>query len=131
MQVTQFEKGEKLMPSKDIEHILTVLQKRDDILKNNGSMKSYNHQYDILKRYCKTIINAGQQSELAFLLDSENISYKSDMAGILYNSYPEKCALILNEISKMSVENGLPFYYINLTVSAYMTLEIGIPKDFP
>ena len=31
----------------------------------------------------------------------------------------------------MSVEDGLPKCFINVSLSAKMALEIGIPKDFP
>ena len=35
------------------------------------------------------------------------------------------------EISELSVQNGLPKCYGNVRLSAEMALEIGIPKDFP
>ena len=54
-----------------------------------------------------------------------------DVAGLLYNCYPEKCEEVLKDISAMSVQTGLPQYYISLSVSAEMTLKHGIPKDFP
>ena len=64
-------------------------------------------------------------------LDCDGVSIQRDVAGLLYNCYPEKCRKVLEKIGEMSVETGLPKCFINVSVSAKMALEIGIPKDFP
>jgi len=115
----------------EVNRILSSLKERDEILKNNGSIRKYNYYFDIIVKNTRKIILEGRQSELLYLLDYDNISYRRDMAGMLYNCYKEKCIEVLKEISEMSAESGLPIYYFNLSVSASMALEMGIPKDFP
>jgi hypothetical protein len=119
------------MKKDDLDYVIEALQKRDEILINNMPIRQYNKYFDNMRKYAKKIIDANRQDELLPLLDSDNISYRFDVAGLLYNFYPEKCQQILKDISEMSVDTGLPKYYINLSVSAMMDLKYGIPKDFP
>ena len=115
----------------DLEFDVEALQKRDEILIKDKPVRRYNKYFDQMCKYARKMINDNRQVELLPFLDSENISYRSDVAGLLFNCYPEKCKQVLKEISEMSVETGLPKYYINLSISAMMSLKYGIPKDFP
>lgn len=118
-------------PDKDLTRLLKSLKKRDEILKGIWIARIYNYHFDVIRRITRKFIDQNRQDELFYLLESENISYRRDMAGMLYHAYPEKCKEVLQEISEMTVPNGLPKYYVNLSVSAYTSLKIGIPKDFP
>ncbi|MCR4861774.1 MAG: hypothetical protein K5884_04055 [Ruminococcus sp.] len=115
----------------DLDYVIDALKKRDEILINGKRISQYNKYFRKMCEYTRKMINANRQAELLSFLDSDNISYRVDVAGLLYNCYPDRCKQVLKEISEMSVETGLPKYYINLSVSAEMALEIGIPKDFP
>ena len=119
------------MKKDDLEYVIEALKKRDEILINDKPVRQYNKYFDNMRKYARKLISERRQSELLSFLDSDNISYRFDVAGLLYNCYPDKCKQVLKEISEMSVETGLPKYYINLSISAMMDLEIGIPKDFP
>lgn len=119
------------MKKDDLDYVIEALQKRDEILINNKPIRQYNKYFDKMRKYARKIIDEGRQEELLPLLDSDNISYRFDTAGLLFHCYPEKCTQIMKEISDMSVETGLPKYYIIVSVSAHMDLEIGIPKDYP
>ncbi|MCR5599829.1 MAG: DUF2019 domain-containing protein [Ruminococcus sp.] len=119
------------MKKDDLDYVIEALQKRDEILIKDKSIRQYNKYFDIMRKYARKLIDDGRQAELLPLLDSDNISYRSDAAGLLFHCYPEKCQKVLKDISEMSVETGLPKYYINLSISAIMALEHGIPKDFP
>ncbi|MCR5105750.1 MAG: hypothetical protein K6B68_15050 [Eubacterium sp.] len=119
------------MKKDDLDYIIDALKKRDEILVNNKPVRQYNKYFDKMCKYARKMINDNRQAELLPLLDSDNISYRRDVAGLLYNCYPERCKQILKDISEMSVETGLQKYYINLSISAMMALEVGIPKDFP
>jgi len=119
------------MKKDDLEYVIDALKKRDEILVNDKPVRQYNKYFDKMCKYARKLIDNNRQDELLKLLDSNNVSYRRDVAGLLYNCYPEKCKQVLKEISEMSAETGLPKYYINLSISASMALEIGIPKDFP
>lgn len=119
------------MKKDDLDYVIEALQKRDEILINDKSVNQYNKYFDKMCKYARKLIDNDRQNELLKYLDSNNVSYRRDVAGLLYNCYPEKCKQVLKEISEMSVETGLPKCYINLSISAKMALEIGIPKDFP
>jgi len=119
------------MKKDDLAYFIEALKKRDEILINDKPVRQYNKYFDIMRKYARKMINDNRQAELLSFLDSDNISYRVDVAGLLYNCYPEKCKQVLKDISEISSETGLPKYYINLSISASMALEIGIPKDFP
>ena len=111
------------MKKDDLDYVIEALQKRDEILIKDKPVRQYNKYFDNMRKYARKIINDKRQAELLPFLDSDNISYRFDVAGLLYNCYPDKCKHILEEISEMSVETGLPKYYINLSISAMMDLE--------
>ena len=115
----------------DLDYVIDALKKRDEILVNDKSVRQYNKYFDKMCKYARKLIDNNRQDELLKFLDSNNVSYRRDVAGLLYHCYPEKCKQVLKDISEMSSETGLPKYYINLSISASMALEIGIPKDFP
>lgn len=120
------------MSKKDeLELLIDALKKREEVLINNQSIKKYNKYFDIMRKCARKLIDDNRQEEiLPFLLDN-SISIQRDVAGILFNCYPEKCSETLQKISNMSVQTGLPKYFSNLRLSAAMALEKGIPKDFP
>ena len=119
------------MKKDDLDYVIEALQKRDEILINNMPIRQYNKYFDKMCKYARKLIDNDRQNELLKYLDSNNVSYRRDVAGLLYNCYPEKCKQVLKEISEMSVQKGLPKYYGNIRLSAKMALEIGIPKDYP
>jgi hypothetical protein len=119
------------MKKDDLEYVVEALQKRDEILIKDKPVRRYNKYFDQMCKYARKMINDNRQVELLPFLDSENISYRSDVAGLLFNCYPEKCKQVLKEISEMSVRDGLPKYYSDIRISAKMALEIGIPQNFP
>jgi len=82
-------------------------------------------------RCARNLINENRQDELLPYLDDESISIQRDVAGLLYNCYPDRCRAVLEKISSMSIRTGLPKHLGNVRLSAVMALEIGIPKDFP
>ena len=84
----------------DIEHVAEALKKRDEILVKGKSIKLYNKYFDTMRKHAKRVIDAGRQDELLLLLDSDNVSYRHDIAGVLYHCYPEKCNQVLKEISE-------------------------------
>ena len=114
-----------------LDYIVDAIKKRDEILIQKKSVSQYNKYYDIMCKYARKLIDSNRQDELLPYLECDNISFRFDVAGLLYNCYPEKCLEIFKEISNMSVKNGLPKYYLNIRLSSIFVLENGIPKDFP
>lgn len=115
----------------DFEKLIEALRKHDEILRKNQSSRKYNKHFDIMRSCMRNLISQSQHDRLLPLLESESISVQRDVAGLLFNCYPDKCKEVLQKISNMSVQTGLPKCYINVSISASMALEIGIPKDFP
>lgn len=115
----------------DLTLLIQALQKREQILINGESVKKYNRYFDTMRKYARNLIANNHQEELLPYLECDSVSIRRDMAGLLFHCYPEKCRSVLKEIAEMSVENGLPTCLVNVSVSAKMALEIGIPKDFP
>ncbi len=111
--------------------LIDVLKKREQVLINDEPISKYNRYFDSMRKYARKLIDDNRQGELLPYLECESISIRRDMAGLLYNCYPEQCKNVLEEISDMSVKTGLPMCFVNLSVSASMALEIGIPKSFP
>lgn len=120
------------MSKKDeLELLIDTLKKREEVLINNQSIKKYNKYFDIMRKCARKLIDDNRQEEILPFLFDNSISIQRDVAGILFNCYPEKCSETLQKISNMSVQTGLPKYFSNLRLSAAMALEKGIPKDFP
>ena len=115
----------------DFDMLIDALNKRDEVLRKSQSIKKYNKYFEIMRRCARNLIAQNRQGELLPYLGSESISIQRDVAGLLFNLYPEKCRKVLQNISNMSMQTGLPECYINVSVSASMALEVGIPKDFP
>ena len=115
----------------DFSVLVDALKKREEILKNKQSIRKYNKYFEIMRKCAHNLINHNRQAELLPYLDSESVSMQYDIAQILYNIYPEECKAVLKRISEMSSKTGLPAYLGNVRLSALMTLEYGIPKDFP
>lgn len=78
--------------------ILKCCYKREDVLKNGLSMTIYNKYFDKMRKSAHILVSEGKQDELLPYLCSESVSIRRDIAGLLYNSYPELCKSIFREI---------------------------------
>ncbi len=114
-----------------VSKIIDCCRKREEVLLNDEPMGKYNRYFDQMRKYAHKLIDEDRQEELLPYLESDSISIQRDIAGLLFNSYPDKCREVLFRISKMSVQTGLPKHLIGVSVSAAMALDIGIPKDYP
>ena len=110
---------------------ITCCYKREEVLKNGLSMTIYNKYFDKMRKSAHILISEGRQDELLPYLGSESVSIRRDIAGLLYNSYPELCKSIFREISEMTVETGLQKCYTIVVATAIDISKYGIPKDFP
>lgn len=120
------------MKSKDeLVLLLNELKKREQILIKEESIRKYNRCYDAMRKHTRKLIDNSRQAELLPYLDCDSVSIRCDVASLLYHCYPEKCRRVMKEIADMTVKTSLPMCFINVSVSASMTLEIGVPKDFP
>lgn len=115
----------------DFSCLIDALNKRKEILKKGQSVKKYNRYFEVIRRCVRGLIDENRQEEMLPYLDDPSISVRYDVAQFLYNSYPQKCRAVLQEISEMSSRTGLPEYLGNVRLSAIMTLEYGVPEDFP
>ena len=115
----------------ELKLLLDVLKKREQVLINSEPIKKYNRYFDSMRKYARKLIDDERQDEMLPYLDVDSVSIRRDMAGLLYHCYPEKCQKVMEEIANMTVETGLHKCFINVSVSASMALEIGIPKNFP
>ena len=115
----------------DLVKLVNALKQREEVLIKGQSTRKYNKYFDLMVKYAHNLIVENRQEELLPYLENESISIQRDVAGLLFNSYPDKCREVLIRISKMSVKTGLPKHLGNVRLSAAMALEIGIPKDFP
>lgn len=115
----------------DLIKLVDVLKKREGVLARGQSINKYNKYFDLMVKYAHNLIVDNRQEELLPFLESESISIQRDVAGLLFNSYPEKCKEVLVRISEMSVQTGLPKHLGNVRLSAAMALEIGIPSNYP
>lgn len=111
--------------------LISALKKRDEILLNDQPVYKYNKYFAVMRKSAHNLIAQGRQEELLKFLEDDSISIQRDIAGLLYHCYPEKCTEVLRRIGNMSLDTGLPQCYINLSISANMALENGIPKDYP
>ena len=114
-----------------VKKIIECCIKRKEILEHNKPIKEYNKYYNIMRKYARCLIDENKQNELLPYLNDENVSIRFDIAILLYNSYPNICEKVLNELSNMTVQNGLPKHYIIISAAAYDNIKYGIPKDFP
>lgn len=109
-------------PKDDFYCLIDALYKREEILKKGQSVKKYNRYFEVIRKCIRNLINENRQEELLPYLDNSSISIRYDVAQFLYNSYPQKCKAVLQEISEMSSRTGLPEYLGNVRLSAIMTL---------
>ena len=107
----------------DLTLLMEALKKREEILQKGQSVSKYNHYFDRMIQYAKQLIEANRQDEIAPLLESDSISIRFDVAGLLFRYYPDKCTQIFEEISQMSVQTGLPKYLGNVRLSSKLILE--------
>ena len=84
-----------------------------------------------MRKIARCLFDENKQNDLLPYLNDENVSIRFDVAILLYNSYPDICKKVLNELSNMTVQDGLPKQYVVISVAAYDNLKYGIPKDFP
>lgn len=114
-----------------ITKIINCCQKREAILANSRSMKSYNNYFDKMRKYMRELIENNAEGALLSYLDNDSISTRFDIVILLYNSFPKECRKVLEEISEMNVKNGLPKHLVIVSVAAYNNLKYGIPAEFP
>ena len=92
------------MKKDDLDYVMEALKKRDEILINDKPVRQYNKYFDIMRKYARKIINDNRQAELLPLLKSDNISYRFDVAGVLFNCYPDKCEKVLRRFQKCQLK---------------------------
>lgn len=107
----------------DLTLLMEALKKREEILQKGQSVSKYNHYFDRMMQYAKQLIEANRQEEIAPLLESDSISIRFDVAGLLFRYYSDKCTRIFEEISQMSVQTGLPKYLGNVRLDSKLILE--------
>ena len=116
------------MKKDNLDYVIEALQKRDEILINDKPVRLYNKYFDKMRAYARKLFDDGRQNELLPFLQSGNISIKKDIAGLLFNFYPDLCREALKEIADMT---DIPVYYGIVQLGAKDNLKYGIPKDFP
>ncbi len=114
-----------------IKKMIECCQKIEMILLQHKSDKEYNRYFDKMRKYAKNIIDENRTAELLPYLNSENIFIRYSIASFFYNCYPDQCKKVLEEISAMTVQTGLPEHLIIISLTAHDNLKYGIPKDFP
>ncbi len=114
-----------------VSEILNCCRKREEILLRGKSITTYNKYFDILQKAKRVLFAENRQDELLPYLESDSISIRSDIAGILFHYKTERCTKILQEIAEMKVSDGLPKQFVILSVAAGDNLKYGIPKDYP
>jgi len=120
------------MTKKDeLEILIDALKKREEVLEKHLSVSKYNKYFDIMRKSARKLIDENRQEELLPYLYCDSISIQYDVAGLLFNRYPEKCTEVLKKISNMSVQTGLPRCFDDIRLSAVLALEIGIPENYP
>ena len=111
--------------------LISIFKKKEESLLNNESVAKYNKYSDMMVKHARKLIKENRQNELLPYLKYESVSIQYDVAGLLYNLYPDECREVLKKISEMSVETGMPKQFSDIRLSAITALEYGIPKDFP
>lgn len=81
----------------DLSVFIDALKKREEILLKNRSMREYNKYFDIKRECAHNLIEQNRQDELLPYLESDSISIRFDTAGVLFNSYPDKCKEVLRK----------------------------------
>ena len=114
-----------------VQKIIECCQKRESILLHDGSMREYNRYHDKIRKCARALIDENRESELLPYLNDDNLFIRYDIAGVLYNSYPEQCTKVWEEISEMTISTGLPRHLVIISLSAQGNLEYGVPKDYP
>ncbi len=114
-----------------VQKILACCQKMEGVLLHNLPMWIYNRYFDKSTKYARALIDEGRAAEILPYLHDENLVVRYSFAGHFFHCYPEQCTAVLQELSEMTVATGLPKHLTNISLSARMALEIGIPKDFP
>lgn len=115
----------------DLIKLVDTLKRREEILINNESISQYNRCFDKMRKYARNLINNNRQDELLPYLKYESISIQRDVAGLLFHCYPEICKQVLEKIGDLTVETGLKKCFINVSISAQMALDVGIPENYP
>ena len=111
-----------------VSKIIECCQKREEILVNDESMGKYNRCFDRMRVYARKLIDENRQEELLPYLESDSISVRKDVAGLLYHCYPEKCTDVLNTIAN---QQDVPWCFAMVKLNAIDALKYGIPKDYP
>ena len=114
-----------------VQKILVCCQKMEGVMLHNLPNWIYNRNFDKIRKYARALIDEGRAAEILPYLNDENLVVRYIFAGFFFHCYPEQCTAVLQELSEMTFETGLPKHLVNVSVSAGMDLEIGIPKDFP
>ena len=114
-----------------VSKIIDCCKKREEILINDEPMWKYNRYFDRMRKYARKLIDEDRQEELLPYLESDSISVRKDVAGLLFHCYPEKCIEILQEIADMSTTTGLPKHFVILAVASRDNLKYGIPESYP
>lgn len=114
-----------------VQKILACCQKMESVMLHNLPIWIYNRYFLKSTKYARALIDEGRAAEILPYLHDENVLVRRIFAGLFFHSYPEQCTAVLQELSEMTVATGLPKHLANVSVSAGMALEIGIPKDFP
>lgn len=65
--------------------LVNVLIKREQILINGESVKKYNRNFDAMRKYARELINKNRQEELLPYLESDSVSVRRDVAGLLFH----------------------------------------------
>ena len=111
-----------------VSKIIDCCKKREDILINDEPMWKYNRYFDRMRKYARKLIDEDRQEELLPYLESDSISVRNDVAGLLFHCYPEKCTDILITIAN---QKDVPWCFAMVKLDAKDALKYGIPKDFP
>jgi hypothetical protein len=110
----------------NVKKVIEYCTEREKILLNNESVRKYNVYYEKMMKYANYVAEENRQVELLPYLNHESISVKYDIATILYRFYPEKCHQVLLDISKMTINDGIPKRLAMICVAAYDFLKYGI-----
>ena len=114
-----------------VSEIIKCCQKREEVLLKGQSIKIYNRYFDKMRKLARQLFNENRQDELLPYLASDSISIQKDIAGLLFNWYPELCTITLERIANMTIPTGLPKHLAIVAGAAYSILKHGIPKDYP
>lgn len=111
-----------------VSKIIECCRKREEVLINDESIGKYNRYFDRMRKYARKLIDENRQEELLPYLESDSISVKKDVAGLLYHCYPDKCTDVLKAVANNS---NVPLCFVMVKVDASQTLKYGVPKNYP